>query len=103
MNELLKREIRVAFHPKSQPVRFRILKYVLLGLFVYFYWNSPTFWWIFGSFSVAGVSLHFFYRYKTHGWTRSYGRGFLRWDHELIFGNRLPDEPGLVDRERRTP
>lgn len=57
---------------------FRILKYVLLGCLIYFLWGSKWLWLILIVIFVFGLSLHFWCRYKTEGWTKSYGA----WDYE---------------------
>jgi len=74
----IKREIEVAFSKHSQPVWFRILKYILLGCGLYFFWGSKLLWIILLILFVFALCLHFWYRYKTHGWTRSYGL----WKHD---------------------
>lgn len=77
-SEIINREIEVAFSKHSQPVWFRILKYVLLGTFLYFFWDSKYLWPILlGMFALA-LLLHFWYRHKTQGWTKSYGM----WKHD---------------------
>ena len=71
--ELLQRELRVAFSPHAQPVWFRITKYLL---FIYLwrrYHGSPRFWTTIGVAFCGGITLHFFYRHKTHGWTEPWG------------------------------
>ena len=71
--KVIKRELEVAFSKDSQPVWFRIAKYILLISLFYFLWGSRWLWIIFGTLLVASLSLHFLYRYKTKGWTQSYG------------------------------
>jgi len=85
-SKILKREYEVAFSKNAQPLWFRILKYVLLGCFIYFFWNSKLFWIILTIVFILSLSLHFWYRFKTHGWTRSYGG----WDYDK---NRSRSEP----------
>ncbi|AQG80474.1 hypothetical protein [Spirosoma montaniterrae] len=87
MNKVLQREFRVAFHRRSQPVWFRLVKYTVLTTLVYIFWHSTTFWGLFALAVVGGVGLHLFYRYKTNAWTRSYGRGLFRWDYDRVFGD----------------
>lgn len=85
--KIIKREIEVAFSKHAQPVWFRILKYILLGCLVYFFWGSKWLWIILLIIFVLGLSLHFWYRYKTKAWTQSYGM----WDYEKNksgFGNQ---------------
>jgi hypothetical protein len=69
----LKRELEVAFSKKSQPLGFRIMKYIVLGAIVYFFWATRLLWIILGVLFVFSLALHFWYRYKTRGWRRSYG------------------------------
>jgi hypothetical protein len=78
VNKTIKRELEVAFSKHAQPVWFRIAQYVLLALSLYFFWESGKFWIILLVLLAAAMMLHFWYRYKTQGWTRSYGL----WDYE---------------------
>jgi fatty acid desaturase len=71
--KIAKRELEVAFSKQSQPVWFRILKYIVLGLVLYFFWGSRTLWIILIILFVVAMVMHFWYRYKTRGWTKSYG------------------------------
>ncbi len=73
-----KREIEVAFSKHAQPIWFRILKYILLGCLIYFLWGNEWIWLVFGIIFILSLSLHFWYRYKTKGWTKSYGA----WDYK---------------------
>jgi hypothetical protein len=73
-----KRELEVAFSKDAQPVWFRILKYILLAALVYFLWDTQLLWIILSIFFILALCLHFWYRYKTNGWTKSYGL----WKHE---------------------
>ena len=76
--KILERELEVAFSKQSQPAWFRILKYVLLGLILYFFWGTKYLWIILVILLVFALFLHFWYRYKTQGWTKSY----RMWKHE---------------------
>lgn len=71
--KIIKREIEVAFSKHAQPVWFRIVKYVVLVSAFYFFWREKLFWIILLIVFVLGLVLHFWYRYKTQGWTKSYG------------------------------
>ena len=84
MKKVLQRELRVMFNRKTQSVGVRLTKYALLGGLVYFLWGSAWLWWILIPLLLAGLGVHFFYRYQTRGWTRSYGRGLFRWDHDRM-------------------
>lgn len=77
-NKTIKREIEVALSKHSQPVWFRILKYIVLGCIVYFFWGSKLLWIILLVLFAFSLLLHFWYRYKTQGWTKSYGI----WKHD---------------------
>ncbi len=63
----IKRELEVAFSKDVQPIWFRIVKYILLGGLIYFVWGTKLLWIILLSLFVVGTSLHFWFRYKTHG------------------------------------
>ena len=71
--KILKREAEVAFSKQAQPVWFRILKYSIVLLLIYFFRQSKLFWIIFFIVCVSALLLHFWVRYKTNGWTKSYG------------------------------
>jgi hypothetical protein len=73
LSKKVKREIEVAFSKHSQPVWFRVVKYILLGSALYFFWGNSLLWIILLIFFVFALLLHFWYRYKTQGWTKSYG------------------------------
>jgi hypothetical protein len=73
LNEIIKRELEVAFSKQSQPAWFRISKYILLVAVLYFLWGSKWLWTIVLSMLGVALLLHFWYRYKTNGWTKSYG------------------------------
>ncbi|MGY3214514.1 hypothetical protein ACVW2L_003567 [Mucilaginibacter sp. HD30] len=71
--QILKQELQVAFSKHAQPVWFRIIKYVLILGAVVFFSRDTLFWPVFILLAVLSVLLHFWYRYKTHGWTKKYG------------------------------
>ncbi len=68
----IKREIEVAFSKHAQPAWFRIVKYAVLVTTFYFFWREKAFWIGLAIVFVFGLMLHLWYRYKTHGWTKSY-------------------------------
>lgn len=78
LNKITKREIEVAFSKHSQPIWFRILKYILLGCLLYFLWGTKLLWIILIILLIFSMALHVWYRYKTQGWTKSYGL----WKHD---------------------
>ena len=78
LNKAIKRELEVAFAKNAQPIWLRILKYLLLAAIIYFLWGTQLLWIVLAILFVVGFSVHFWYRYKTKGWTQSYGA----WDVE---------------------
>jgi len=78
LHPAIKRELEVAFSKDAQPVWFRIVKYILLAALFYFLWGTRLLWIVFVSIVFMGTCLHFWFRYKTQGWTKSYGL----WKHE---------------------
>ena len=77
LSPVIRRELEVAFSKRSQPVWFRIVKYIIIAVLVYLLWGSRWFWIVFGILFVLSLMLHFWYRYKTDGWRKSYGM----WKH----------------------
>jgi len=72
-SELVKRELRVAFSRRAQPVWFRIVKWVFLLGLIAATWRRPYFWvWMAGAIAV-GLTVHFIWRWKTRGWTQPWG------------------------------
>ena len=69
----LRRELRVCFSLKAQPLWIRILKWAAIIALTALYHDAPWFWPIVAACVVAGLALHFFYRWKTRAWTRSWG------------------------------
>jgi hypothetical protein len=69
----LRREMRVAFSRRAQPVWFRIVKWS--GILVAAAWlhDQRWFWWTLAGLAVAGAVLHLFYRWQTRSWTRAWG------------------------------
>ena len=78
MNKQVRRELEVAFSKHAQPVWFRIVKYMVLGLTCFFFWDAEGFWIVVLVLFIIAMALHFWYRHKTSGWTKSYGM----WDYE---------------------
>jgi len=78
LGKTIKRELEVAFSKHSQPIWFRVLKYILLEVILFFFWGTELLWIILLITFAFALLLHFWYRYKTHSWTKSYGL----WKHE---------------------
>jgi hypothetical protein len=72
--KVIKREIEVAFSKKYQSNWVRICKYLVLGIIIYFFRGNRWLWIILLILFLAALTLHFWIRYKTKGWTKSYGR-----------------------------
>lgn len=73
INKTIKRELEVAFAKNPQPVWLRILKYVLLIGLIYFLWKTKWLWLTIAGLIALALVIHFWYRHKTKGWTRSFG------------------------------
>ena len=73
MKKIIKRELEVALSKHSQPIWFRILKYIVLGLLIYTLCGTNILWIVLAVLLAISLSLHFWYRYKTNGWTKDYG------------------------------
>jgi hypothetical protein len=69
----LRREARIAFSRKAQPVWFRIAKWICLIIGVELFHNRPWFWWTLAGAAMAGLVPHLLYRWKTKRWTRAWG------------------------------
>jgi hypothetical protein len=73
MRNAIRRELRVAFSRKAQPVWFRVAKWILAVGISVLLWSTPYFWlWILGALGL-GLTVHFVWRWKTKGWTRPWG------------------------------
>lgn len=70
---VVRRELRVAFSKRAQPVWFRIVKWSVLIVLIWKFHASSRFWWILLGVFIAGLPVHFFYRWKTRGWTQPWG------------------------------
>jgi len=70
MNPTLRRELRVAFSPRGQPVWFRVIKWLVILTLAFFFWNRLWFWCLLGASAVAAVPVHLYYRRRTANWTR---------------------------------
>lgn len=84
LKKIIQRELKVAFSKHSQPVWFRILKYLVLGGILFLFWGTRLLWIILLILLIFSISLHFWYRHKTKGWTKSYGM----WKHDKPEANK---------------
>jgi hypothetical protein len=69
----LAREARVAFSPRAQSVRFRVVKWIVIVAIGAWLWSTPYFWPTLGGALAVSLSLHFLWRWKTRNWTRPWG------------------------------
>ena len=68
-----RREARVAFSRRAQPIWFRVLKWVIAVGVSVLLWRGSYFWlWILGAL-VLGLTVHLIWRWKTKGWTQPWG------------------------------
>jgi hypothetical protein len=70
---VVRREIRVAITRNPQRPAIRILKWVIIIALIAALWRTPSFWWWIVGAAALGFGGHFFWRWKTHGWTRPWG------------------------------
>lgn len=73
MPGLMQREFQVAFSRRAQPIWFRVVKWIVILAAVILLREKPYFWTLVGVTALLGFGLHFFYRWKTRGWTKPWG------------------------------
>jgi hypothetical protein len=74
MEEIVKKELKVMFSKDTQPIWFRITKWIVFISFGYLLYETQWFWmWVIG-IAIAGLTMHLIYRWKTKAWTKSWGR-----------------------------
>ena len=73
LTQTLRREARVIFSRRAQPVWFRILKWIAIIAFVKAFHARPWFWSVLAGVFAISLAIHFFYRWKTRAWTHSWG------------------------------
>ncbi len=71
--QALRREARVAFSRRAQPVWFRILKWTGILVSGALFHERSGFWWTLAGLASAGTCVHFLYRWKTKTWTHPWG------------------------------
>lgn len=69
----LRREARVAFSRRAQPVWFRILKWTCILTGAILFHDRSWFWWTLTSLVVVAMLMHLFCRAKTKTWSRAWG------------------------------
>ena len=72
--EFWKREIHVALH--AQSTKFRVKKYAVLAVVfsaAYFFGGWGTVWILLVALTIIAIAIHFFFRWKTSAWTKSWG------------------------------
>ncbi len=73
MLDTIKRELRVAFSKRAQPVWFRVTKWtVYLSVAVALFGTDLFWYWMIG-LPLLGSIVHLVYRRQTHRWTRPWG------------------------------
>jgi hypothetical protein len=73
LTHTVRREFRVAFSLKAQPLWFRVIKWIVFLAFAARYHGASWFWPLLGACFVTGLAVHFLYRWKTRAWTRCWG------------------------------
>jgi hypothetical protein len=69
----LRRELRVAFSRRAQPVWFRIVKWLLVLGVVVALWRSRWFWPVMLGAVALSLGAHLLWRWKTKRWTQPWG------------------------------
>lgn len=65
---------RVAFSRKGHPVPVRLIKWVLFVAVAAALYRAGSFWLRTAGLPLLCVAVHFVYRWRTRGWTRTWGR-----------------------------
>lgn len=71
--QALRREARVCFSLKAQPLWFRIVKWVAGIAFMIAFHGRAWFWPVVAGWTMVALALHFLYRWKTRAWTQAWG------------------------------
>ena len=69
----LRRETRVIFSLKTQPLWVRILKWALMLALIVRYHDKAWFWPVAAITFALSLGVHFLYRWKTRIWTQPWG------------------------------
>jgi hypothetical protein len=70
LKQAVRREMRVAFSRTAQPGWARVLKWTIAVAISVMLWGTAYFWWFILGLPSVGLIVHFFWRWKTHGWTQ---------------------------------
>jgi hypothetical protein len=70
LKQAVRREMRVAFSRTAQPVWVRVLKWTIVVGISVMLWRTAYFWWWTLGLPSVGLIVHFFWRWKTRGWTQ---------------------------------
>ena len=76
--DVYEKEKRVVLYGQTR--RFRIIKYIvifLIATIVYAWKGIDTVLWLLLISVVASLCIHFLFRWKTAGWTKSWGPGSI--------------------------
>ena len=88
MKETVSREFEVMFSKETQPIWFRVTKWMMFGGLAYLLRGKRMFWaWVLGV-PLLGLGMHLFYRWKTKGWTQSWG-GYETDEEILIWSGEI--------------
>ncbi len=82
IKKTLLREFKVAFSLKTQPLYFRVAKWLIIMAVVFLLRRVIHPALLLGILTTAGLMLHFYIRFKTDGWKKSYGG----WKYDEVFG-----------------
>ncbi len=73
MRQTIVREWRVASSRRAQPLWFRIIKWTVFLAVSAALLGSRRFWYWLLAASLASITVHVIWRWKTQGWTRPWG------------------------------
>ena len=73
LSQTLRREVRVTFSLKAQPLWVRLLKWSVSLVLLVCYHDQAWFWPAAAILFALSLAVHFFYRWKTGGWTSPWG------------------------------
>lgn len=74
MKEIVKKEFKVMFSKDTQPIWFRITKWIVIISLAYLLYGTRWFWVLVIGVFIAGIIVHFIFRWKTKAWTKSWRR-----------------------------